>query len=982
QGQDIAYLAVSGDEVAWGQMREAMRQGRAWEGAVHVRRRDGGVYLDARKLTPIVGQQGHLSGFVMMGEDITERDRVASMLRASEERWRALLAASPDAVLVLDEQGCIQQINPAVEHMFGYRSAELLGRSAWMLWPDAPLHVAPVAESVLAWVQSKIDTEVQRKDGSLLHVNLRSGTVSLSDGQYVVAFMRDISERIQAQAELAESEARYRTMMSTAMDGVVIFDQQTRILAVNEAYAAMSGYSRAELLQMRVADIKADLDDAGIHGYMAEVIRTGGAQFEGLHRTKSGHIYPIEATVTYSSLGGGQFFSFVRDLTERRAAEKALRESEERFELALKASNDGIWDSNVPAGTFYLSPRWKEIVGYRDDELPSNRQTFSALLHPDDGLAVLLALDDLEQGRGPERVEVEFRVRHKAGYWVPVLSRGQLVRGEQGEVIRVIGTTTDLTERKRADEALRESEDKLRNLFELSPLGIALCTLDGNLVEFNEAYRALTGYSAQDLRKLSYWDLTPPEYMRSEAEQLKVIARTGRYGPYEKEYVRADGSRIPLRFNGVRIELGGRPHIWSMVEDLTESRRVEAERQAMQQQQMQSQKLEALGHLTGGIAHDFNNMLAGIMGLASLGLERHVQDPDGKLARYLREIVRTTERGRDLVAKMLAYVRTEEPENVAPRNLAPLVGEMVDMLKSSLPSSVVLSLQCIEPLPAVRISAVDVHQIIMNLVLNARDAVGVHGEIRIRLASVTLRDEVCANCHEPVRGDFLLLEVRDNGSGIAPEALPKIFDPFFTTKDVGKGSGLGLPSVIGLAHKAGGHMQVESRPGAGTVMRVLLPAAREHVEVQEDAPEPLHIEVRECVWVVDDDPAVLVFLTELLLEHGFGVTSFSDPLEALGALRAALAQADGPLPMPSVLITDQTMPGLSGADLVRAALELDPSLRVILCTGYSEHIDADSARDLGVKHFLRKPFDSQALLRVLAEEHAELRAVAAGRRPG
>lgn len=967
----IETLKVDGDEAAWQAMLAAMQAGASWQGQVQVRRRDGSTYLDDRSLTPMHGPQGHLSGFVLLGDDVTERSRIARALQANEERLRVLLESAPDAVVVIDAQGCIQLANPAVEQLFGYRADELVGRNVAVLMPPdvAQLHDGYLQRYAHTGAPHIVgtgrDVQAQRKDGRCLHLHLTLGEARLPDGPVYIGFMRDISERIQAQAELAEREERYRALMDTALDGVWICDGEGRLLAVNDAYVKLSGYSRAELLCMRIPDLDATDNAAAVAARIARIIDRGYDKFESRHRDKSGRLWPVEITVSYWSLGGGQFFVFVRDLSQRRAAEQALQQSEERFELALRGANDGLWDRNLLDDSLYLSPRWKEMLGYRDEELANSRETLTALLHPNDALAVHLAISDAASGRGAERFEIEMRLRHKQGHWVDVLSRGQLVRDADGRPVRLIGTHQDLSERKRAEAALRESEEKLRYLFALSPLGIALCTLDGRLVEFNEAYRALTGYTSEALQRLTYWDLTPTEYMHAEAEQVEILTRTGRYGPYDKEYLRADGSRVPVRLNGVKIDLGGRPHQWSIIEDLTVPRRVESERQALQQQQMQSQKLEALGHLSGGIAHDFNNMLAGIMGLASLGLERHVADPQGKLAQYLREIVRTSERGRDLVAKMLAYVRTEAHEEVAPRHLAPLLGEMCDMLRSSIPSGIEMSCRADESLAPVRISAVDVHQIIMNLVINARDAIGTHGHIEIRLTERVLAGAVCSNCSEKANGRHVLLEVSDDGSGIPAELLPKIFDPFFTTKEVGRGTGLGLSSVIGLVHKAGGHMQVHQRAPHGTLMRVLLPAALAAPDTPADERRPPALARTAPVWVVDDDPAVLVFLTELLREHGFSVSSFADPRQALLALQEAGRPGSATLP-PAALITDQTMPSMSGADLARAAMAADPALNVILCTGFSEHIDAESARAMGVRYFLRKPFDSHELLAALA----------------
>jgi PAS domain S-box-containing protein len=242
-------------------------------------------------------------------------------------------------------------------------------------------------------------------------------------------------------------------------------------------------------------------------------------------------VWPVEVSVAHWAVDGGQLFIFARDLSSRKAAERALRESEERLALALRGTNDGLWDYDFLEQSLFLSPRWKEMLGYGDAELPSQLDWVRRLLHPEDALSAHAAVADLLAGRGGDRFELELRLRHKDGHWMPVLCRGQLVRDDAGQALRLIGTHQDLSERHRAEQSLRESEDKLRSLFELSPLGIAMCTMEGRLVEFNEAYRALLGFDAATLRSMTYWELTPRSTCRPRPNSCRrwpTPAATGR----------------------------------------------------------------------------------------------------------------------------------------------------------------------------------------------------------------------------------------------------------------------------------------------------------------------------------------------------------------------------------------------------------------------------------------------------------------------
>lgn len=545
----------------------------------------------------------------------------------------------------------------------------------------------------------------------------------------------------------------------------------------------------------------------------------------------------------------------------------------------------------------------------------------------------------------------EVQAVHKAGHEVPVHVRvGQMDDG--GERV-FVGFLRDMSERRRAQEALRHSEEKLRKLYAMSTLGIALTDMSGRFLDFNEAFVALTGHDATALRSLSYWDLTPVEFAAQEAANLESLETTGRYGPYEKDYVGPRGERRPVRLNGVRIQLDGQPCIWSIVEDLTERRRVEQDHERLQRQLMQAQKMEALGQLTGGIAHNFNNMLAGILGLSTLALERHVDDPQGRLATYLREIIRVGERGRDLVGRLMTFSRPGTPLPEAPRAVGPVVDEVVHMLQSTMPATLHVSQRSEADLPPVHFADVDLHQAVANLVINARDAVDGCGEVLVELAATDAAGAECASCGRLVHGPHLAVRVHDSGGGIAPDLRSRIFDPFFTTKDVGKGTGLGLATVHTLVHGLGGHVAVRDRPTGGTTFELLLPAAPavagSGIPVPAAAPR---------VWIVDEDPVMLNHLGDLLRADGHEVIAFDDPGRAIEALRGAAGTVDH-------LVTDLGSPGLAGHDLARVARALNPQVNVVLCTSQDGPPDDTTARVLGQHCWLRKPIAPGALAAAL-----------------
>lgn len=408
--------------------------------------------------------------------------------------------------------------------------------------------------------------------------------------------------------------------------------------------------------------------------------------------------------------------------------------------------------------------------------------------------------------------------------------------------------------------------------------------------------------------------------------------------------------------------------------------RSHAERLQLQRQLQQAQKMEAIGQLTGGIAHDFNNILASILGFTGLALERHVRDEDVELREYLGEVYHAGERARDLITQMLAFSRggSNESQRVV---LQPLVKEAVKMLRATLPSTIKLSTEFDKDVPAVVLDPVQLHQVVMNLCINARDATGGKGHIDIRVrhirdigrgeqpaqtdASILGVHDTCNSCHADITaGEYVELSVHDTGTGMNKDQLSRIFQPFFTTKEVGKGSGMGLSMAHGIVHQHGGHILVDSVPGVGTTFRVLFPAA-DSMPTQDQGIEGTTKRITEKlhsahILIVDDEISVGRFMGDLFESRGYRVMVMSDAQAALDLF------TDNPNAF-DLVVTDQTMPELTGVELTQKLLDLRSELPVILCTGHSEQVDEARARELGVRGYLTKPMEANVLLGLAQE---------------
>lgn len=529
------------------------------------------------------------------------------------------------------------------------------------------------------------------------------------------------------------------------------------------------------------------------------------------------------------------------------------------------------------------------------------------------------------------------------------------LRNEEGVIEGYVSVGEEVEER-------RKTQLRHKRILDTALDGFWITDTQGRLLEVNEAYAKISGYTVEELLTMNISQLEAVAPMDVVQVHMQKIIQQG-FDQFETRHRHKQGHKF-----AVDISVTWDPeskHFFVFSRDRSERVQAAAVKKDLERQLQQSQKMQALGQLTGGIAHDFNNILAAILGYSNLALDRFAPDKQGKLASYLQEVVTASERARDLVAKMLTFTRTQPNASVGVISPAAVVQEVVSMLQPSISSNIQLKSRIDDHLP-IFMDAGELNQVLVNLIINARDAIDGRGMIEIRMHRVDIDGQICAVSQQRLSGSYLALDVSDNGSGIAPEHRSRLFDPFFTTKEIGKGTGLGLSMVQGILRRAGGHVLVESEPGRGSRFQLLFPIA-------------LPTQVRSCqqpsdlktpsgrgqhIWVVDDEPAVLRYLGELLEDRGYRVRLFNDPAEVLAAFEIGKDDVD-------LLITDQTMPGLSGIALALRLHSLRPNLPIILCTGYSEGIDRSAALRHGIRRCFIKPVPDHDLLKALAEELAQ-----------
>ena len=506
-----------------------------------------------------------------------------------------------------------------------------------------------------------------------------------------------------------------------------------------------------------------------------------------------------------------------------------------------------------------------------------------------------------------------------------------------------------LAEQRVMEDGLRKSEEKYRVLIETTGTGFVKIDDEGRVLDANQEYVRLSGH--QDLaeilgRQVLEW--TAPHDLARNREAMEECARLGFIRHLQIDYVDGQGEFTAVEINGTRVYSEGRSEIIAICHDISG-------RKQLEEQLRQAQKMEALGILAGGIAHDFNNILAAIIGYAEMA-KRSLPQEAGGAGADIQQVLLAGLRAKDLVKQILAFSRKggEERSLISPR---PIVKEALKFLRASIPASIEIREDIDPDCGSILANPTNIHQIVVNLCTNAFHAMEeAGGVLTVVLKNVELDADELAGEADLLPGQYVLLSVRDTGLGMTQEILSRIFDPYFTTKGVGKGSGMGLAMVHGIVKNYGGMVQVESAVGAGTVFRVYLPQMGKGAAAAESAQEWSLPSGQERILFVDDEISIAEMGKAMLSGLGYRVTARSNSLEALEEFRCRPGDFD-------LLITDQTMPKMSGVQLVQEMRKIRPELPVILCTGYSAAIGEDSAGGMGVRHFIMKPLT----MRVLAE---------------
>jgi len=750
--------------------------------------------------------------------------------------------------------------------------------------------------------------------------------------------------KLRVEDALKQSEEKYRFLTEKMADIVWTLDSDFRTTYVSPSIEKVLGFTPEERKRQALEEIVTPESLQAVQMMFLEELRRdeeGSADpdrsvtIEVEYYRKDGATVWMENSVKAIRDHAGAIVGMhgvSRDITERKKAEEALRESEKKFRSVFDLSPQAIALTDVETGKFIeVNQKLSELSKYRKEELIGRTTTELGFYTKADRNRFIKELSESGEVHG---LEIDFRIKN--GSKVDTLMFATII--ELAGKNFILSIFIDVTERKQMEKDLRESEEKYRLFIENANDAIFIAQ-DG-IVKFpNPRTLETVGYSAEELAKIPFIDLIHPEDRDVVLERhLRRLKGEDLPSTYSFRVINKKGEQLWGELSTVRIDWEGRPATLNFLRDITRQKKLEV-------QLGQSQKMEAIGTLAGGIAHEFNNILGIIIGNTELAID---DVPEWNPAKEcLKEIRTASLRAKDVVRHILSFARKSHIER-KPIQIAQIIKDTLKLMRASIPTTIDIHQSILCNYDTVLADPTQINHVLMNLCTNAAHAMREKGGVlEVKLQDVKLDEDMVAQYEELTPGRYVRLTVRDTGQGIDPEIMDRIFDPFFTTKGLAEGTGMGLSVVHGIVKSHDGAIRVKSEPGHGTIIEVLLPIIDAEAEAAGEEFEVLPTGT-ERILFVDDEPSI-VMIAELMLERlGYEVTAKTSSVEAFELFEAEPDRYD-------LVITDMTMPHMTGDRLARKLFMIRSDIPVILCTGYSERIDEDKAKEMGIRAFTLKP---------------------------
>jgi len=893
------------------------------------------VYVEIFGVPVVI--DGKLIGAYGIYQDISER-------RQAEELFRTLFNKSPVGLFIIQDRK-FQLINPQFLKLTGYKEDEFLGKDslAFILPEDR----ATVRENTIKMLKGKFtlpfELRVINKKGETRWIEQTITSIQYNGRPAVLGYYVDITERKQAEEALRDSEAKYSALVENSKDGIIII-HEGMLKFINKASADMVGYSSKEMIGSNFLDFAAPDYRELVFKRYAE--RVKGKDVPSIYEIellrKDGKTVPVELNAIRIDFEGEPAdLAVVRDISERKLVEQELKKSEERYRMLFKQSPLGIMHFDQNGVIVDCNETFIEIMGSSRKKLIG----FNMLKSLRDKKMLSAVKKALSGGTGYYEGDYLSVTGGKLTTMRAIYNRITL---EDGSFLGGVSIYEDITERKRAEEELRDSEERLGTILNSLQAGIVCIHAETHtIVDANPAAIEMIGApKEQIIGHVCHKYICPAEEGKCPITDFGQEVDNS-----ERTLLTASGKEIPILKTVTPILLGGQAHLLDIFIDITEKKGLEAQLQ-------QAQKMEAIGTLAGGIAHDFNNILQAISGYSQILLMgKKADNPDYE---KLEAIEKSTQRASDLTKQLLIFSRKVESK-LRPIDLNKETEQVSKMLERTISKMINIELHLAENLNIVNADPAQIEQILMNIGVNARDAMPHGGRLIFETENIVLDKHYCKIHLGSKPGHYVKLSISDTGHGMDKETLRHIFDPFYTTKETGKGTGLGLAMVYGIVKSHNGYIMCYSEPGVGTTFKIYFPVIKRETDIHEPIEEQFPLKGgNETILLVDDEEAIRNLGKATLAKFGYTVLMASDGETALEIYHKNQKKI-------SLVILDIIMPGIGGKKCLEELLKINSALKVIISSGYTMDGPGKEILKTGAKGFISKPYNISHILKVVRE---------------
>lgn len=922
---------------------------------------------------PVWNESGVIAGMFCACTETTDKILGQRALRQSEERAQGVLDGMDEAFVLLDRDFRVLQINTAGLRLETRLEKEIIGRTHWEVWPDT--ENSPVGQLYKKAMAERVPVTFENRyawpDGHEAWIEIRA--YPAPDG--LAVFYRDITERRQAEARIREAEDHYRHTVELNPQVPWTCDPQGNITSFSTRWLEMTGQDPDEPYGSGWVDAMHPDDVAPALGVFSSSLASRDAlDVEYRIRIAATGEYRWMRARAYPRLSEDgeiiRWYGVVEDIHDRKVAEQSLKENEAllrdqhtRLVTLIDSLPVGVCFIDPDGQSLLSNPAFREFIpdGIIPSRLPDAEDRWIAW----DQNGKQLSAHEFPAPRalrGETVPDIEFLHRAENGRETWTRFSSVPLRNQEGKIIGAILVIVDIDEQKRAQELLRKLNENLEaqveertrerdQIWHLSTDLMDVCRADGTLVAVNPAWTTMLGWTEEELLSRNFLGLIHPDDVEASLAELSRLDEGTRTYRFENRFRAKDGSYRLISWTAVPKE----GLFYAIGRDITAEREAAEALRQTEEALRQSQKMEAVGQLTGGIAHDFNNLLTGIVGSLDMLRTRLSQGRLDTVDRYMTAATTSANRASALTHRLLAFAR-RQPLDPRPVQANALVASLEDLFRRTVGETVTLEVVLAGGLWPTLCDPNQLESALLNLVINARDAMPDGGKLTIETCNAHLDDAYIAAQRDVKPGQYICICVTDTGTGMPPDVIERAFDPFFTTKPIGQGTGLGLSMVYGFAKQSEGHAKIYSEVDQGTTIKIYLPRYRGDTEAEIEAAtlaEAPRAESGETVLVVEDEPVVRSLIIEVLEDLGYRTLEAADGPEGLKLLQSR-RRID-------LLVTDVGLPGLNGRQLADAAREKRPDLKVLFITGYAENATlAAGFLDAGMQ-MITKPFAVDAL---------------------